>query len=101
MITFLQISDIHFTDASGNDDEYAQMKRKFLEDIAECRNRKGTIDYILICGDVAFSGMESQYRKAKEFITQICENTKCSENNIFVVPGNHKECQRDRSVASA
>lgn len=89
MITFLQISDIHFTDASGNDDEYAQMKRKFLEDIAECRNRKGTIDYILICGDVAFSGMESQYRKAKEFITQICENTKCSENNIFVVPGNH------------
>ncbi len=89
MIRFLQISDIHFTDASGNDDEYAQMKCKFLEDIAECRNRKGIIDYILICGDIAFSGMESQYKKAKDFIAQICEKTKCSENNIFVVPGNH------------
>ena len=89
MIRFLQISDIHFTDASGNDDEYAQMKRKFLEDIAECRNQKGTIDYILICGDVAFSGMESQYKKAKEFIAKICESTKCPGINIFMVPGNH------------
>lgn len=89
MIRFLQISDIHFTDVSGNDDDYAQMKCKFLEDIAECRNLKGTIDYILICGDIAFSGMESQYKKAKDFITQICEKTRCSENNIFVVPGNH------------
>ena len=89
MIRFLQISDIHFTDASGNDDDYAQMKCKFLENIAECRNRKGTIDYILICGDVAFSGMESQYKKAKEFIAQMCESTKCPDINIFVVPGNH------------
>lgn len=89
MIRFLQISDIHFTDIPGNDDYYAQMKRRFLEDIAECRNQKGTIDHILICGDIAFSGMESQYKKAKEFIAQVCEATKCSENNIFVVPGNH------------
>jgi hypothetical protein len=65
MIRFLQISDIHFTDTSGNDDYYAQMKRKFLEDIAECRKRKGIIGHILICGDIAFSGKKTQYKKAK------------------------------------
>ncbi len=57
MIRFLHISDIHSTNISGNDDDYAQMKCKFLENIAECSNYKGTIDYILICGDIAFSGM--------------------------------------------
>lgn len=35
MIRFLQISDIHFTDTTGNNDDYAQMKRKFIDDIAE------------------------------------------------------------------
>jgi len=90
MIRFLQISDIHFTDTSENDDEYKLMKRRFLEDIAECCSLpKGSIDHILICGDIAFSGMESQYKKAKEFIETICEKARCSVTNVFVVPGNH------------
>ncbi len=89
MIRFLQISDIHFTEQSGNDDENAQMKFKFLEDIEECSRIKGQIDYILICGDVAFAGTESEYKVAKDFISQICDNTKCSEDRVFMVPGNH------------
>ena len=68
MIRFLQISDIHFTDKDGNDDEYRQMKSKFIEDIASCQSSMGQIDYILICGDVAFSGYDSEYKVAKEFI---------------------------------
>ena len=47
MIRFLQISDIHFTDVTGNDDVYKLMKCKFLEDIESCRQQKGKID----CGD--------------------------------------------------
>lgn len=89
MIRFLQISDIHFTDKSGNDDEYAQMKRKFLEDLAACRQDFGVIDYVLICGDIAFSGLETQYRKARKFIDDIIEKTKCDKNNVLMVPGNH------------
>ena len=52
MIRFLQISDFHFADTNGNDDEYRQMKCKFLEDIASCHTSMGRIDYILICGDI-------------------------------------------------
>jgi DNA repair exonuclease SbcCD nuclease subunit len=89
MIRFLQISDIHFSNTAGVDDDFRLMKRRFLEDIAKCRREMGKIDYILICGDVAFSGIESQYKEAKEFIKLICEKTECSSEQLFVVPGNH------------
>lgn len=89
MIRFLQISDIHFTDTAGNDDEYRQMKCKFLEDIGERHKEMGKFDYILICGDIAFSGMENQYKKAREFISKICEILECDKGKVLVVPGNH------------
>ena len=72
MIRFLQISDIHFSNQAGCDDDYAQMKIKFLEDIAKCHKEKGNIDYVLICGDIAYSGTEAQYKEARSFIDDIC-----------------------------
>lgn len=87
MIRFLQISDIHFTDKDGNDDEYKQMKSKFIEDIASCQRLMGNIDYILICGDIAYSGHDNEYKVAREYIKTICEKAKC--DNVLLVPGNH------------
>ena len=89
MIRFLQISDIHFSNVPGSDDDYAQMKFKFLEDIAKCHREKGVIDYVLICGDIAFSGTEAQYKEARDFINDICFKIECDSANVFVVPGNH------------
>lgn len=89
MIRFLQISDIHFSDETGSSDEYAQMKRKFLEDIRECHRVLGKIDHVLICGDIAFCGKDSQYRDVKKFVGDICNNAGCTNENVFVVPGNH------------
>lgn len=87
MIRFLQISDIHFKDKDGNDDEYLQMKSKFIDDIELCQRSKGKIDYILICGDIAFSGLDSEYKVAREFIGYICDKAKCDK--VLLVPGNH------------
>ena len=87
MIRFLQISDIHFTDITGNDDEYKLMKSKFLEDIEECKRLVGKVDRILICGDIAFAGMDTQYKEAREFIDNICKRTECGD--VLLVPGNH------------
>ena len=87
MIRFLQISDIHFTDKDANDDDYGQMKSKFIEDIASCRASMGAIDYVLICGDIAFSGLDSQYKIARGFIKTICDSAQC--HNVLLVPGNH------------
>lgn len=87
MIRFLQISDIHFTDVTGNDDDYKLMKGKFLEDIVVCKGLMGKVDRILICGDIAFAGMDSQYKEARTFISKICEKTDCED--VLLVPGNH------------
>lgn len=87
MIRFLQISDIHFKDKDGNDDEYLQMKSKFIDDIELCQRSKGKIDYVLICGDIAFSGLDREYKVAREFIGSICDKAKCDQ--VFLVPGNH------------
>ncbi len=92
MMRFLQISDIHFSNQAGCDDDYAQMKSKFLEDIAKCYKEKGNIDYVLICGDIAYAGTEAQYKEARSFIDDICTSIEYSgENggNVFMVPGNH------------
>ena len=102
MIRFLQISDIHFTDETGNDDSYKLMKCKFLEDIESCHNQKGIIDRILICGDIAFSGLDSQYKEAKQFIEKICNKTRCLPDNVLIIPGNHDKKRevysRSRSI---
>lgn len=87
MIRFLQISDIHFTDKDANDDDYSQMKSRFIEDIASCRASMGAIDYVLICGDIAFSGLDNQYKIARDFIKTICDNAQC--DSVLLVPGNH------------
>ena len=87
MIRFLQISDIHFTDKDANDDDYSQMKSKFIEDIASCRASIGAIDYVLICGDIAFSGLDNQYKIARAFIKTICDKAQCQ--SVLLVPGNH------------
>ncbi|MBO6030463.1 MAG: metallophosphoesterase [Prevotella sp.] len=89
MIRLLQISDIHFTDVEGNDDAYGLMRSRFLEDIKACREEAGKIDRILICGDIAFSGMESQYSRAREFIAEICKQAQCTTDDLLIVPGNH------------
>lgn len=89
MIRFLQISDIHFSDKTSSSDEYAQLKCKFIEDLADCYRNMGKIDHVLICGDIAFSGLDSQYKEARQFISKICQQVSCSEEDVFMVPGNH------------
>ena len=98
MIKILQISDIHFHAFPGDDeDEYRNMRQKFLEDLDYVREHISPIDTILICGDIAFSGKKEEYDVARVFIKEILiKLTKDGKQpNVFTVPGNH---DKDRSV---
>lgn len=54
MLTFLQISDIHFKKFDDSVDEYSEMRQRMKDCVEDyCRHNK--IDNILICGDIAFS----------------------------------------------
>lgn len=85
----LQISDIHWTKRKHWNEDFAGMKSKFLEDIKEYIEAGNEIDYIFICGDIAFKGIKEEYDKALAYIDQVCERANCTREDVFVVPGNH------------
>lgn len=91
MIRFLQFSDIHFLFCEETEDEYAQMRIRFIEDLENVKKKIGHIDYILICGDIANKGQKTEFDKAKIFIESVSKALEIEGKrpNIFVVPGNH------------
>ncbi len=91
MIRFLQFSDIHFLFCEETEDDYAQMRIRFIEDLENVKKKIGYIDYILICGDIANRGQKMEFDKAKKFIESVSKALDVNDKrpNIFVVPGNH------------
>ncbi|MDD3901675.1 MAG: metallophosphoesterase [Phycisphaerae bacterium] len=91
MIRFLQFSDIHFLFCEETEDDYAQMRIRFIDDLENVKKHIGYIDYILICGDIANKGQKTEFDKAKIFIESVSKALEVDNKrpNIFVVPGNH------------
>ena len=89
MIRILQISDIHWKKRKKWDEDFPGMKARFLVDLEEYHKAKGNIDYVFVCGDVAFKGAKDEYDEAKEYIEKICKIVGCTDEQVFVVPGNH------------
>ncbi|KAA6305946.1 3' 5'-cyclic adenosine monophosphate phosphodiesterase CpdA, partial [termite gut metagenome] len=71
MIRFLQFSDIHFLFCEDTEDEYAQMRIRFIEGLENVKKQLGVVDYVLICGDIACKGQKNEFNKAKIFIESV------------------------------
>ncbi|MFT3686377.1 MAG: metallophosphoesterase [Phycisphaerales bacterium] len=90
-LVFLHISDIHFhyrKSASAHDPD-KDLRNELLRDIRKTGSGLGEFAGILIAGDVAFSGVDDEYRMAKEWIDQLRAATGCREDRVWTVPGNH------------
>lgn len=85
----LQISDIHWTKRKHWNADFPGMKARFLVDIQEYIEAGNEIDYIFICGDIAFKGIKEEYDKALEYIDNICRIIGRTREDVFIVPGNH------------
>jgi hypothetical protein len=97
-ITALHLSDIHIADAE--DPVLAK-----AEDIASCMYPH-LVDaehaFIILSGDIAFSGQETQYDLAREFLAKIKEVISKEKNipiNFVICPGNH-DCAFRRDNAA-
>lgn len=90
-IRFLQFSDIHFLCCEDEEDDYFEMRTRFEEDLMSMKKNIDTIQYILICGDIANKGNKDEYDKAYKFISKISNifNEDGKRPEIFIVPGNH------------
>jgi hypothetical protein len=50
---------------------------------------------VLVTGDISFSGKRDQYGRAGFWLVDLCKAIACSEENVWMVPGNH-DADRDR-----
>lgn len=90
-LTFIHLSDIHFTKFSGdNHDLDNDLRIEILRDIKDdAKDAIGTPAGILVCGDIAFSGDSTEYEIASKFLRKMCGILEIPETSVFCVPGNH------------
>lgn len=96
-ISILQISDIEFGNPhqiSNVETEQANlisMVRKYLRNL-NMNNTK--VDFICICGDIAYTGEQIQYTNASKWLKNLGEQLLTNNNfeNMLIVPGNHDYC---------
>lgn len=90
-LVFIQISDIHFQRHSGStyDEDYSIREGAILDIQTYAKEALGNIDGVMVCGDIAFSAEESQYKRANEFLNEILQIFSLEKSRIFSVPGNH------------
>lgn len=98
MIRFLLLSDIHLLSLAKEQDIHYNVRCSFLKDLADYVKENGAITHILVSGDIANKGEESEYQCAKSFFQQVCNVAGCSLKDVYVIPGNHdKNFNADRS----
>lgn len=94
-ITWLQVSDIHMRlrDAWSQDVVLKAMSTS----IASERAKGCAFDFLLVTGDLAFSGKEAEYRLVADFLDAIGSAAGVPCERIFCVPGNH-DIDRDKQT---
>lgn len=89
MLRLLILSDIHLMSLLDEMDPKLKFRKEFIKDIKDYRDTFGSIDHILVSGDIANTGNSKEYDYALGFFTEICDASGCPEEEVYVVPGNH------------
>lgn len=91
-IRWLHISDVHMRprDAWSQD----AILRAMCDDIERQRNQL-SIDFVLVSGDLAYSGRAEEYELVGHFFTALAAAAAVETDRIYCIPGNH-DIDRDR-----
>ena len=92
-ISWLHISDIHLSESA----EWSQdvVLTAMCERIKDQRAQGTTADFILLTGDIAFSGKSEEYALASTFFDELCSASGVEKERVYCIPGNH-DIDRDR-----
>jgi calcineurin-like phosphoesterase family protein len=85
------ISDIHFR-KRGKDNLYTvddDLREELCRALGTIADELGGMHGLLITGDIAFAGTKEEYAKAYTWIKQVCARTKCPEEAVRTICGNH------------
>ena len=86
-ITWLHISDIHLR----SDKKWSQdvVLKAMCKNIEEQRAAGNELDFVLMTGDIAFSGNTEEYKLAESFFEDFQVASGVPKERIFCVAGNH------------
>ena len=88
----LHLSDIHFRspDCENPTTDRNQPYRTLLaQDAVELCREGGSVDAILVGGDIAYKGDPAEYKVARAWLLDLAHQCGCHPEGIYVVPGNH------------
>jgi hypothetical protein len=91
MLTFLQLSDIHFRGEGGGGAEaqdYDQ-RESLIADARQVGEHLGGYSAILVAGDIAGSGSREQFAQASSWLRNLCLAVDLKPWMVWTVPGNH------------
>ena len=103
----LHLSDIHFRHPICNTDRDPDrpFRTRLIQDARERVKTLGSVDAILVGGDIAFAGKPEEYEAALKWMYDLADACGCDWTRIFVIPGNHDVdrdvIRKDLSVQNA
>ena len=85
-ITWLHLSDLHFRQGEQHEWDEDIVLRKFLDDVQERIDHDGlALDFVVVTGDIAFSGAGKEYALASQFLDEALAATGLGKDRLFVV----------------
>ena len=89
-ITWLHLSDIHCrVEDSWNMDIVLDALLKDIGGLGKDPNYQLQADFIVVTGDIAFSGQKGEYKLAAQFFDRLLKAVHLGKDRLFLVPGNH------------
>ena len=86
--SWLHLSDFHFK-AGGDLFSQQVSTDAILKDIPSRLSSEHPLQFVVVTGDIAFSGKSSEYDLAEEFFKSLASALGLAMDRIFVSPGNH------------
>ena len=83
------ISDLHIKDSEEDKFDRRVVLDPLIERVKEDRERGLRPEIVVVTGDVAFQGIESEYKLAKKFFSDLLGAMGLPNERLFIVPGNH------------
>jgi predicted MPP superfamily phosphohydrolase len=90
-LRIVHLSDMHLAgyDDGAPFDEDADLRRELEDDLQRLVDEGGSIDLLVLGGDIAGRGHSSEFEKATRWIDQLCQMLGVPEERVYCVPGNH------------
>lgn len=88
----MKVSWLHLSDLHIGRDQYNEniVLNELISDVkTQVEEKEIALDFILITGDVTYSGQDYEFKCALDFITHLSSVTSISLENVIIVPGNH------------